>query len=78
MLGNYSESYNSFKSAIAKLRVCRDRKSAFFGIALNQIGLAINKAVELFEEAKIILEAYIVISQAHTMQPAGWMMPTKY
>ncbi|KAL4360566.1 hypothetical protein GQ457_04G011620 [Hibiscus cannabinus] len=62
MLGNYSESYDSFKSAIAKLRVCRDRKSAFFGIALNQMGLAcvqryaINEAVELFEEAKSILE----------------------
>ncbi|GMJ13478.1 kinesin light chain-related 3, h cellulose synthase-microtubule uncoupling 3 [Hibiscus trionum] len=55
MLGNYSESYN-FKSAISKLRVCRDRKSAFFGIALNQMGLAINEAVELFEEAKSILE----------------------
>ncbi|KAK8615469.1 hypothetical protein V6N13_017056 [Hibiscus sabdariffa] len=62
MLGNYSESYDSFKSAIAKLRLCRDRKSAFFGIALNQMGLAcvqryaINEAVELFEEAKSILE----------------------
>ncbi|GMI75389.1 kinesin light chain-related 3, h cellulose synthase-microtubule uncoupling 3 [Hibiscus trionum] len=62
MLGNYSESYDSFNSAIAKLRVCRDRKSSFFGIALNQMGLAcvqryaINEAVELFEEAKSILE----------------------
>ncbi|GMJ13483.1 kinesin light chain-related 3, h cellulose synthase-microtubule uncoupling 3 [Hibiscus trionum] len=62
MLGNYSESYNSFKSAIAKLRVCKDRKSTFFGIALNQMGLAcvqryaINEAIELFEEAKSILE----------------------
>ncbi|XWS60726.1 hypothetical protein CRYUN_Cryun07bG0060500 [Craigia yunnanensis] len=62
MLGNYSESYNSFKSAISKLRACGERKSAFFGIALNQMGLAcvqryaINEAVELFEEAKSILE----------------------
>ncbi|EOY20701.1 hypothetical protein QUC31_006991 [Theobroma cacao] len=62
MLGNYSESYNSFKSAISKLRGCGERKSAFFGIALNQMGLAcvqrysINEAVELFEEAKSILE----------------------
>ncbi|PPD78731.1 hypothetical protein GOBAR_DD24354 [Gossypium barbadense] len=62
MLGNYSESYNSFGSAISKLRICRDKKSAFFGIALNQMGLAcvqryaIKEAVELFEEAKSILE----------------------
>ncbi|KAL1112613.1 hypothetical protein V6Z11_D02G136600 [Gossypium hirsutum] len=62
MLGNYSESYNSFSSAISKLRICRDKKSAFFGIALNQMGLAcvqryaIKEAVELFEEAKSILE----------------------
>ncbi|XVE54954.1 hypothetical protein DITRI_Ditri03aG0122600 [Diplodiscus trichospermus] len=62
MLGNYSESYNSLKSAISKLRACGERKSAFFGIVLNQMGLAcvqryaINEAVELFEEAKIILE----------------------
>ncbi|OMO67714.1 Tetratricopeptide TPR-1 [Corchorus olitorius] len=62
MLGNYSDSYNSFKNAISKLRACGERKSAFFGIALNQMGLAcvqryaINEAVELFEEAKSILE----------------------
>ncbi|XWS37478.1 hypothetical protein CRYUN_Cryun19dG0046400 [Craigia yunnanensis] len=62
MLGNYSESYNSLKNAISKLRACGERKSAFFGIALNQMGLAcvqrnaINEAVELFEEAKSILE----------------------
>ncbi|XWS48161.1 hypothetical protein CRYUN_Cryun13aG0049200 [Craigia yunnanensis] len=62
MLGNYSESYNYFKSSIPKLRACGERKSAFFGIALNQMGLAcvqryaINEAVELFEEAKSILE----------------------
>ncbi|XVF54122.1 hypothetical protein PTKIN_Ptkin05aG0155700 [Pterospermum kingtungense] len=62
MLGNYSESYNSLKSAISKLRACGERKSAFFGIALNQMGLAcvqryaINEAVELFEEAKSILD----------------------
>ncbi|KDP31106.1 hypothetical protein JCGZ_11482 [Jatropha curcas] len=62
MLGNYSESYNSFKNAISKLRASGERKSTFFGIALNQMGLAcvqrfsINEAAELFEEAKIILE----------------------
>jgi tetratricopeptide (TPR) repeat protein len=62
MLGNYNESYNSFKSAISKLRASGDRKSAFFGIALNQMGLAcvqcyaINEALELFEESRSILE----------------------
>lgn len=62
MLGNYSESYDTFKIAIPKLRNSGEKKSAFFGIALNQMGLAcvqkyaINEAVELFEEAKTILE----------------------
>ncbi|XAR50175.1 hypothetical protein NMG60_11004429 [Bertholletia excelsa] len=62
VLGNYSESYSSFKSAILKLRASGEKKSAFFGIALNQMGLAcvqryaINEAVELFEEARSILE----------------------
>lgn len=62
ILGNYGESYASFKSAIAKFRACGEKKSAFFGIALNQMGLAcvqryaLNEASELFEEAKSILE----------------------
>ncbi|CAA2934450.1 KINESIN LIGHT CHAIN-RELATED 3-like [Olea europaea subsp. europaea] len=62
MLGNYPESYSSFKSATTKLRASGEKKSAFFGIALNQMGLAcvqryaINEAVELFEEARFILE----------------------
>ncbi|KAJ4829081.1 Protein KINESIN LIGHT CHAIN-RELATED 3 [Turnera subulata] len=62
MLGNFTESYNSFKNATSKLRASGEKKSAFFGIALNQMGLAcvqryaINEAAALFEEAKIILE----------------------
>lgn len=62
MLGNYAESYNSFENAISKLRASGEKKSAFFGIALNQMGLAcvqryaINEAAELFEEARGILE----------------------
>ncbi|KNA08306.1 hypothetical protein SOVF_163800, partial [Spinacia oleracea] len=62
MLGKYSESYNSFKSAVTKLRASGEKKSAFFGIALNQMGLtcvqryAINEAAELFEEARSVLE----------------------
>ncbi|CAA6661194.1 unnamed protein product [Spirodela intermedia] len=60
--GNYSESYNSFKSGVTKLRACGEKKSVFFGIVLNQMGLAcvqlysINEAAELFEEAKSILD----------------------
>lgn len=62
MLGNYSGSYNSLKNAVSKLRASGEKKSAFFGIALNQMGLAcvqryaINEAAELFEEARTILE----------------------
>ncbi|KAJ8771780.1 hypothetical protein K2173_026957 [Erythroxylum novogranatense] len=62
MLGNYSESYNSFDRAVSKLRANGEKKSSFFGIALNQMGLtcvqryAINEAAQLFEEAKSILE----------------------
>ena len=62
MLGNYSDSYSSFKNATTKLRASGEKKSAFFGIALNQMGLAcvqryaINEAVQLFEEARSILE----------------------
>ncbi|XP_072985339.1 protein KINESIN LIGHT CHAIN-RELATED 2-like [Typha latifolia] len=62
IIGNYTDSYTSFKNAITKLRACGEKKSAFFGIALNQMGLtcvqryAINEAAELFEEARSILE----------------------
>ncbi|MQL78523.1 hypothetical protein Taro_010952 [Colocasia esculenta] len=61
-VGNYTESYNSLRNAITKLRACGERKSAFFGIALNQMGLAcvqcyaINEAADLLEEARSILE----------------------
>lgn len=62
MLGDYSESYNSLNNAISKLRASGEKKSAFFGIALNQMGLAcvqryaINEALALFEEARSVLE----------------------
>jgi tetratricopeptide (TPR) repeat protein len=62
MLGNYSDSYNIFKSSVAKFRASGEKKSALFGIALNQMGLAcvqryaINEAADLFEEARTILE----------------------
>ncbi|GER53167.1 tetratricopeptide repeat protein [Striga asiatica] len=62
VLGKYSESYSYLRSAVEKLRASGEKKSAFFGIALNQMGLtcvqryAINEALELFEEAKVILE----------------------
>ncbi|KAE9620118.1 putative winged helix-turn-helix DNA-binding domain, acetyltransferase A, auxiliary subunit [Lupinus albus] len=62
MQGDYYDSYNIFKSAIAKFRASGEKKSALFGIALNQMGLtcvqryAINEAADLFEEARTILE----------------------
>ncbi|XWS32766.1 hypothetical protein CRYUN_Cryun22dG0017900 [Craigia yunnanensis] len=62
MMGSYSDSYNTFKSAISKFRASGEKKSALFGIALNQMGLAcvqryaINEAADLFEEARSILE----------------------
>lgn len=62
MIGRYGEARNSFESAVEKLRASGERKSAFFGVVLNQMGLAcvqlfkIDEAVELFEEARGILE----------------------
>ncbi|PRQ53905.1 putative acetyltransferase A, auxiliary subunit [Rosa chinensis] len=62
MMGNYSDSYNTFKSSTTKFRASGEKKSALFGIALNQMGLAcvqcysINEAADLFEEARNILE----------------------
>ncbi|KAL6552971.1 hypothetical protein OROGR_006813 [Orobanche gracilis] len=64
ILGSYSESYQSLKNAILKFRSSgQKKKSALFGIALNQMGLAcvqifsINEAADLFEEARDVLEA---------------------
>ena len=61
-VGKYGEARSSFENAAAKLRASGDAKSVFFGILLNQLGLAsvqlyrIHDAVELFEEAREILE----------------------
>ncbi|KAK1269640.1 hypothetical protein QJS04_geneDACA008327 [Acorus gramineus] len=62
MVGRYGEARNSFESAVAKLRAAGERKSAFFGVVLNQMGLAsvqlfkIDEAAGLFEEARAVLE----------------------
>ncbi|XP_008795620.2 protein KINESIN LIGHT CHAIN-RELATED 1-like [Phoenix dactylifera] len=62
MVGRYGESRSSFESAVAKLRATGEKKSAFFGVVLNQMGLAcvqlfkIDEAAELFVEARAILE----------------------
>nr|GEW45651.1 protein kinesin light chain-related 1 [Tanacetum cinerariifolium] len=62
MVGRYEEARGSFESAVTKLRASGERKSAFFGVVLNQMGLAcvqlfkIDEAAELFEEAREILE----------------------
>ncbi|PHT92193.1 hypothetical protein T459_00075 [Capsicum annuum] len=62
MVGRYEEAHSSFENAVAKLRAGGERKSAFFGVVLNQMGLSsvqlfkIDEAAELFEEARQILE----------------------
>ncbi|GAB2284179.1 hypothetical protein Dimus_018646 [Dionaea muscipula] len=62
MLGNYSDSYHYFRSAVSKFQACGEKKSALCGIVLNQMGLAcvqlcsIAEAAGLFEEARSILE----------------------
>nr|XP_007155421.1 hypothetical protein PHAVU_003G200000g [Phaseolus vulgaris]ESW27415.1 hypothetical protein PHAVU_003G200000g [Phaseolus vulgaris] len=62
VLKNYTESYNTLKNAVSKLRATGEKKSAFFGTVLNQMGLAcvqlhsLDEAAELFEEARVILE----------------------
>lgn len=62
MMGSYKQSYDCLKTAISKLRVTGEKKSALFGVALNQMGLAcvqihsINEAADLFEEARGVLE----------------------
>lgn len=62
MLEKYENARTSFESAVTKLRTSGERKSAFFGIVLNQMGLAcvqlykIDEASTLFEEARGILE----------------------
>ncbi|PKI79222.1 hypothetical protein CRG98_000514 [Punica granatum] len=62
MMGNFADSYDTLKASISKFRESGEKKSALFGIALNQMGLAcvqryaINEAAELFEEARDILE----------------------
>ncbi|KAK1302643.1 hypothetical protein QJS10_CPB12g00959 [Acorus calamus] len=62
MVGRYGEARDSFESAVAKLRAAGERKSAFFGVVLNQMGLAcvqlfkIDEAAGLFEEARAVLE----------------------
>ncbi|KAJ8451109.1 hypothetical protein Cgig2_026918 [Carnegiea gigantea] len=62
MVGRYGEALTSFEGAVSKLRASGERKSAFFGVLLNQMGLAcvqlfkIDQAAELFEEARAILE----------------------
>ncbi|XP_072981301.1 protein KINESIN LIGHT CHAIN-RELATED 1 [Typha angustifolia] len=62
MVGRYADALGSFESAVAKLRTSGEKKSAFFGVLLNQMGLAcvqlfkIDEAAELFEEARTVLE----------------------
>ncbi|XP_027336457.1 protein KINESIN LIGHT CHAIN-RELATED 1-like [Abrus precatorius] len=62
MVGRYMDAFKSFDNAITKLRASGEKKSAFFGVVLNQMGLAcvqlykIADAAMHFEEAREILE----------------------
>ncbi|WVZ78221.1 hypothetical protein U9M48_025970 [Paspalum notatum var. saurae] len=73
MVGRYADSRNSFESAVAKLRASGERKSAFFGVLLNQMGLAcvqlfkIDEAAQLFEEARAVLEQECGASHPDTL-----------
>ncbi|KVI02572.1 hypothetical protein Ccrd_019218 [Cynara cardunculus var. scolymus] len=49
MMGSYKQSYDCLKTAISKLRAVGEKKSALFGVALNQMGLAWNDAIEILE-----------------------------
>eukprot|EP01018_Ginkgo_biloba_P014094 Gb_13144 [translate_table: standard] len=78
VLGKYGESYASFKNVVEKLRASGEKKSAFFGIVLNQMGLecvqcyAINEAADLFEEARKILEEFC--DPCHPQSIATWLV----
>lgn len=73
MVGKYGEARSSFESAVAKLRASGERKSAFFGVLLNQMGLAcvqlfkIDEAAALFEEARAVLEQECGTSHPDTL-----------
>lgn len=61
-IGRFMEAHGSFQSAITKLRASGERDTAFFGVLLNQMGLAcvqlfkLEEAAKLFEESREILE----------------------
>ncbi|GLJ24309.1 hypothetical protein SUGI_0463790 [Cryptomeria japonica] len=62
VLGKHADSCASLKNAIIKLKASGEKKSVFFALVLNQMGLAcvqcyaINEAAGFFEEAKLILD----------------------
>lgn len=61
-VGRFGEAQSRLERSVIKLRANGENKSAFFGIVLNQMGLAslqlyrIDEAMEMFEEAKGVLE----------------------
>ncbi|KAG6479897.1 protein KINESIN LIGHT CHAIN-RELATED 1-like [Zingiber officinale] len=73
MVGRYGEARSSFESAVSKLRASGERKSAFFGVLLNQMGLScvqlfkIDEAAALFEEARTVLELESGMSHPDTL-----------
>ncbi|XP_042388292.1 protein KINESIN LIGHT CHAIN-RELATED 1-like [Zingiber officinale] len=73
MVGQYNEAKSSFESSVSKLRTSTERKSAFFGVLLNQMGLAslqlfkVDEAATLFEEARAVLEKECGTSHKDTL-----------
>ncbi|KAL6128544.1 hypothetical protein ACLB2K_071899 [Fragaria x ananassa] len=73
MIGRFGEAWSSLDSAIEKLRASGEKKSAYFGIVLNQLGLScvqlykLDEAVRLFEEARDILEQECGICHLDTL-----------
>jgi len=82
MVGKFGEARTSFENAIGKLRASGERQSAFFGIVLNQMGLAcvqlykIDEAVLLFEEAREILEQEYGLCHPDTLGVYGNLAAT--
>ncbi|XP_050385259.1 protein KINESIN LIGHT CHAIN-RELATED 1-like [Argentina anserina] len=73
MVGRFGEAWSSLDSAIKKLRASGEKKSAYFGIVLNQLGLScvqlykLDEAARLFEEARDILEQECGICHLDTL-----------
>lgn len=76
MVGKYGEARRAFEGAIGKLGVGAnkgEKKSGFYGVLLNQMGLAciqlykIGEAIRLFQEARVVLEKEYGVYHSDTL-----------